>query len=204
MWWLRRSMRSTSASARLRARAAATPANPPPTIAMRGRCNGRSDGGPVTDSLTGGHPPLDRNSGNFRGRRNGNDAARPQIRDLLPLVAEIPQNLLAVLTDLRCAVRGNLGDAVHLDRTAHRHLHTVAGAFERHGDVIGHELRVAHDFLRGAYDAEREMSPIEDLPPMRHRPRDEGHIQDRRERRRARSLMGRIGKTWIGEQLRTL
>src|SRR5260221_1268436 len=35
MWWLRRSTRMTSASHRFRARAAAIPANPAPTITMR-------------------------------------------------------------------------------------------------------------------------------------------------------------------------
>ena len=38
MWWLRRSISTTSASVRFKARAAARPANPPPTITMRFRC----------------------------------------------------------------------------------------------------------------------------------------------------------------------
>src|SRR5260370_18363083 len=44
MWWLRRSITTTSASHRFKARAVATPANPPPTITMRLRpASGASD-----------------------------------------------------------------------------------------------------------------------------------------------------------------
>src|SRR6266700_8109979 len=81
--------------------------------------------------------------------------------------SELPKNLVVVFSDLRGALGGLLGDAMHLKRAADRRRQLAAGAFERNDDVIRPELGIVDHLLRPAHRSERHVSAIEHLVPMR-------------------------------------
>src|SRR5712675_1783661 len=61
--------------------------------------------------------------------RNG--AARAQTIDFGRAKSELPENLLVVFSNFRGALRGHLGDAMHLERAADGGRQLATGAFER-------------------------------------------------------------------------
>ena len=73
-----------------------------------------------------------------------------------------------MLADSRRAPGRDLGDAVHLNRTADGRGQLLAGSFERNDDVVRSQLRIVNDFLRPTHGAERDLSAVEDFVPMRH------------------------------------
>src|SRR6476646_7808237 len=114
----------------------------------------------------------------FLSLRNG--AACAQTIDFDRAKTELPENLLAVLSKLWGALRGYLGDAMHLKRAADCRRQLAAGAIERHDDVIRPELRIVDHLLRPTHRSERHVDAIEHVVPMRHRLGTEGLVEDRR------------------------
>jgi len=74
----------------------------------------------------------------------------------------------------RCAsenpdpVRGNLGDALHLDRAADRGGHLAAAPFDRNDDLVRSQLRIVITSSGRARGRTRDMDGAEDLGPMSH------------------------------------
>src|SRR6266849_7354959 len=132
--------------------------------------------------------------------RNG--TARTQAVDFGRAESELPQNLVVVFSNLRGALRGHLGDAMHLKRAADRRRQLAAGTIERNDDVIRPELGIVDHLLRPAHRSERHVDAIEDLVPMRHRLAAEDLVEDRRELRHIRRQLRRIRKARIGQKIR--
>src|SRR6266849_6802764 len=99
--------------------------------------------------------------------RNG--TARTQTIDFSRAKSELPENLLVVFSDLWGALRGHLGDAMHLKRAADRGRQLAAGAVERNDDVVRPELGIADHLLWPTHRSERHVNAVEHLVPMRHR-----------------------------------
>src|SRR5260221_13640697 len=76
----------------------------------------------------------------FRCVRNG--AARAQSVDFGRAESQLLEYLVVVLSDFRSALRGYLGDAMHLNRTADRRGQPFACALERNDDVIRSQLGI--------------------------------------------------------------
>src|ERR1700730_7446689 len=112
--------------------------------------------------------------------------------------SELPENFLVVFSNLRGALRGHFGDAVHLKRAADCGRQLAAGTIERNDDVIRLELRVVDHLLRPAHRSERHVNAVEHLVPMRHRLGAEDLVEDLRELRHIRRQLRRIGETRIG------
>src|ERR1700754_697707 len=115
----------------------------------------------------------------FLGLRDG--PARTQTVDVSRAESELPENLLVVFSNPRRALRGHLGDAMHLKRAADRGRQLAAGAFKRNDDVIGPELGIVDHLLRSAHRSERHVNAVEHLVPMFHRLATEDIVKDRRE-----------------------
>src|SRR5216684_373758 len=132
--------------------------------------------------------------------RNG--TARTQTIDFGRAKSELPENLLVVFSNLRGALRGHLGNAMHLKRAADRRRQLAAGTVERNDDVIRPELGIVDHLLRPTHRSERHVNAIEHLVPMRHRLGTEGLVENRRELRHIRHQLRRIGKARIGQKIR--
>src|ERR1700761_420076 len=76
----------------------------------------------------------------FRCFRNG--TARTQTIDLGRAKSQLPENLVVVFSNLRGALRGHLGDAMHLKRAADCGRQLAACTFERNDDVIRPQLGI--------------------------------------------------------------
>src|SRR6266446_866164 len=116
--------------------------------------------------------------------------------------SELPENLLVVFSNLRGALRGHLGDAMHLKRAADCGRQLAAGTIERNDDVVRLELGILDHLLRSTHCSERHVSAIEHLVPMRHRLGTEYLVEDRRELRHIRRQLRRIGEPWIRQEIR--
>src|SRR5229473_449848 len=132
--------------------------------------------------------------------RNG--TARTQTIDFGRAESELPENLLVVLSDLRGALRGHFGDAMHLKRARDGGRQLAAGAIERNDDVVCLELGIVDHLLRPTHRSERHVDAIEHLVPMGHRLGTEDLVEDRRELRHIRRQLRRIGEPRIGQKIR--
>src|SRR5216684_597258 len=132
--------------------------------------------------------------------RNG--AARTQTIDFGRTESELPKNLVVVFANLRGALRGHLGDAMHLKRAADCGRQLAAGTIERNDDVVRLELGIIDHLLRATHCSERHVSAVEHLVPMRHRLGTEYLVEDRRELRHVRHQLRRIGETRISQEIR--
>src|ERR1700732_895178 len=99
--------------------------------------------------------------------RNG--TARTQTIDFGRAESELPENLVVVFSNFWGALRGHLGDAMHLKRATDRRRQLATGTVERNDDVIRPELGIVDHLLRPTYRAERHVNAIEHLVPMCHR-----------------------------------
>ena len=70
----------------------------------------------------------------------------------------------------------------------------LAGAFDRHDDVVLPQLRIFDHFAGSVNDSVCKVSLIEDFPPVRHRLCGEDFVQNGRKFARIRHLL-----RWIGE-----
>src|SRR6266849_5116315 len=131
-----------------------------------------------------------------------NSTACTQTIDFGRAKPELPENLLVVLSNLRGAFRGHLGDAMDLKRAADGGRQLAAGAIERNDDVVRLELGIVDHLLRPTHRAERHVSAIEHLVPMCHRLGREDLVEDRRELRHIRHQLRRIGEPRIGQKIR--
>src|SRR6266852_5581575 len=96
-------------------------------------------------------------------------AARTQAVDVCRVEPQLLENLLVVLSELRGALCGHFGDAMHLNRTADRRGQLAAGTVERNDDVVQPQLWIGDHLLRPVHGAERDADAVEYLLPMRHR-----------------------------------
>src|SRR5882724_864986 len=131
--------------------------------------------------------------------RNG--AVRPQTIDFGRAKSELPENFLVVLSNLRGALRGHLGDAVDLKRAGDGGRQLAAGTIERNDDVVRLKLRILDHLLRPTHRSERHVNAIEHLVPMRHRLGRKDLVEDRRELRHIRHQLRRIGETRVGQKI---
>src|SRR5713101_4305017 len=132
--------------------------------------------------------------------RNG--TARTQTIDFGRAESELPENVLVVFSNLWGALRGHLGDAMHLKRAADCGRQFAAGTIERNDDVVRPELGIVDHLLRPTHRSERHVDAIEHLVPMRHRLGTEDLVEDRRELRHICRQLRRIGETRIGQKIR--
>src|SRR6267378_3996047 len=132
--------------------------------------------------------------------RNG--TARTQTIDFGRAKSELPENFVVVFSNLRGALRGHLGDTMHLKRAADCGRQLAAGTIERNDDVVRLELGIIDHLLRSTHCSERHVSAVEHLVPMRHRLGTEDLVKDRRELRHIRHQLRRIGETRIGQKIR--
>src|SRR6185312_12333955 len=130
-----------------------------------------------------------------------NSATRAQLIDFSCVEAQLLEHLLTVLTKSRRAPCRHFGDAMHLNRAADRRRQLAAGAFERHDDVIGAQLRIVDYLLRLTHEAEGDVDAIEDLIPMRHRLRAEELVENRRQLGHVRYELRRIGKSRVRQEI---
>src|SRR6266508_3345216 len=98
-----------------------------------------------------------------------NGTARAQAVDFGRAVAQLPENLLVVFSDLWGALRGYFGDAMHLKRAADCGRQLAAGTTKRNDDIVRLELGIVDHLLRPTHRSERDVHAIEDLVPVRHR-----------------------------------
>src|ERR1700692_1684413 len=98
-----------------------------------------------------------------------NSTAFMQTIDFGRAESELPEDLLVVLSNPWSALRGHLGDAMHLKRAADGGRQLSAGTFERNDDVVGPELGIVDHLLRPTHRSERHVNAAEHLVPMRHR-----------------------------------
>src|ERR1700682_1569827 len=113
--------------------------------------------------------------------RNG--TAFMQTIDFARAEAELPENLVVVFSNLRGALGGHLGDAMHLKRAADGGRQLAAGAIERNDDVVRLQLGIVDHLSRPTHGSERHVDAIEHLVPMRHRLGAEDLVADCRELR---------------------
>src|SRR5258705_750758 len=132
--------------------------------------------------------------------RNG--TAGTQTIDFGRAKSELPENLVVVFSNLRGALRGHLGDTMHLKRAADCGRQLAAGTIERNDDVVRLELGILDHLLRSTHCSERHVSAVEHLVPMRHRLGTEDLVKDRRELRHIRHQLRRIGEPRIGQKIR--
>src|SRR5229473_176442 len=132
--------------------------------------------------------------------RNG--TARTQAVDFGRAKSELPQNLVVVFSNLRGALRGHLGDAMHLKRAADGGRQLAAGTIERNDDVVRLKLGIVDHLLRPTHRSERHVDAIEHLVPMGHRFATEDLVEDRCELRHIPHQLRRIGETRIGQKVR--
>src|SRR6476620_827986 len=132
--------------------------------------------------------------------RNG--TAFMQTIDFGRAKSELPENFLVVFSNLRGALRGHFGDAMHLKRAADCGRQLAAGTIERNDDVVRLELGILDHLLRPAHRSGRHVSATEHRVPMRHRLGTEDLVEDRRELRHIRRQLRWIGETWIGQKIR--
>src|SRR5260370_20016781 len=116
-----------------------------------------------------GSPPADPDSVAKLSRmflcfRNG--TAFTQTIDFGSAKSELPENLVVVFANLWGALRGHLGDAMHLKRAADCGRQLAAGAFKRNDDVVRPELGIVDHLLRSTHRSERHVDAIENLIPM--------------------------------------
>src|ERR1700744_724693 len=95
----------------------------------------------------------------FLGFRNR--TAFMQAVDFACAKSELPENLLVVLSKLWGALRGDLGDAMHLKRAADGGRQLAPGAVERNNDVISPELGIVDHLLRPAHRSEGHVNATE-------------------------------------------
>src|SRR6266436_7377265 len=131
--------------------------------------------------------------------RNG--TAGTQTIDFGRAKSELPENLVVVFSNLRGALRGHLGDTMHLKRAADCGRQLAAGAIERNNDVVRPELGIVDHLLRSTHRSERHVDAIENLIPMCHRLATEDLVEDRCELRHIRRQLRRIGETRIGQKI---
>src|SRR6201998_4036426 len=131
--------------------------------------------------------------------RNG--TALMQTVDFGRTESELPENLLVVFSDLWGALRGHLGDAMHLKRAADRGRQLAAGTFERNDDVVRPELGIVDHLLWSSHRAKRHVNAVEHLVPMRHRRGTEDLVEDRRELRHIRHQLRRVGEPRIRQEI---
>src|SRR6202049_2165281 len=93
--------------------------------------------------------------------RNG--TAGTQTIDFGRTESELPENLLVVFSNFWGALRGHLGDAMHLKRAVDRRRQLATGAFEWNDDVIRLELGIVDHLLRPTHRSERHVNAIEHL-----------------------------------------
>src|SRR5258708_27459065 len=91
---------------------------------------------------------------------------------------ELLENLLVVFSQRRSASGRLLGDAVHLNGTADRRAQLAARTVKRNDNVVQAQLWILDNFLWTPHGAERDVNAIEDLVPMRHRPRSEDLVEN--------------------------
>src|SRR5260370_6194041 len=127
-----------------------------------------------------------------------NGTARTQTIDLGRAESELPEHLVVVFSNLRGALRGHFGDAVHLKRAADGGRQLAAGTIERNDDIVRLKLGIIDHLLRPTHCSERDVDTIEDLVPMWHRLATEHIVADRRELGHIRHQLRRIGKARIG------
>src|SRR4029077_12642680 len=132
----------------------------------------------------------------------GNGTAFTQTVDFGGAKSELLENLLVVFSKLWGALRGYLGDAMHLHRTADRRCQLAAGAFERNDNVIRSQLGIIDHFLRPAHCSKRHMNAVEHFVPMRHRLGAEDLVQDCRELRHIRRQLSWIREARVGQNIR--
>src|SRR6266481_9594893 len=131
-----------------------------------------------------------------------NRTARAQTIDFGRAESELPENLVVVFSNLRGALRGHLGDTMHLKRARDCGRQLAAGAIERNNDVVRPELGIVDHLLRSTHRSERHVDAVEHLVPMRHRLGTEDLVEDRRELRHICRQLRRIGETRIGQKIR--
>src|ERR1700684_808874 len=116
--------------------------------------------------------------------RNG--TARVQTINLRRAKSELAENLLVVLSDLWRALRGHLGDAMHLKRTADCGRQLAASTSERNDDVVCLELGIVDYFLWPTHRSKSHVNAVEHFVPMSHRLGREDLVEDCRELRHIR------------------
>src|ERR1700742_2376884 len=109
-----------------------------------------------------------------------NRAACTQTIDLGRAKSELPEDLVVVLSNLRGALRGHLGDAMHLKRAADCGRQLAACTFERNDDVIRPQLGIVDHLLWPAHRSEGHVRAVEHVIPMGHRLGTEDLVKDRR------------------------
>src|SRR5258708_2819757 len=87
--------------------------------------------------------------------RNGTTSM--QTVDFGRIESELPKNLVVVFSDLRGALRGHLGDAMHLKRAADCGRQLAAGTIERNDDVVRLELGIFDHLLWPTHRSERHV-----------------------------------------------
>src|SRR4029077_2083402 len=107
-----------------------------------------------------------------------NSTTRTQTIDFGRAESQLPENFLVVFANLWGALRGYLGDAMHLKRARDGGRQLAAGTIERNDDVVRLELRILDHLLRPAHRSERHVNAIEHLVPMRHRLGTEDLVED--------------------------
>src|SRR5260370_40788459 len=132
--------------------------------------------------------------------RNG--TAGTQTIDFGRAKSELPENLVVVFSNLRGALRGHLGDTMHLKRAADCGRQLAAGTIERNDDVVRLELGILDHLLRSTHCSECHVSAVEHLVPMRHRLGTEDLVKDRPELRHIRHHLPRIGEPRFGQKTR--
>jgi len=87
--------------------------------------------------------------------RNG--TAGTQTIDFGRAKSQLLENLVVVFSNLRGALRGHLGDTVHLKRAADCGRQLAAGTIERNDDVVRLELGIIDHLLRSTHCSERHV-----------------------------------------------
>src|SRR5205807_5298565 len=95
------------------------------------------------------------------------DRARAtQARDGLGVEAQLVENLLGVLADLRRAPRSHFRLLVQVHRTVDRQARLPTAIVNGHQYVVGNELWVACDFVEGLRDTVGEIGGRKELTPL--------------------------------------
>src|SRR6202048_2676711 len=97
--------------------------------------------------------------------RNG--TARTQTIDFGRAKSELPENLIVVFSNLWGALRGHLGDAMHLKRAADCGRQAAPRAFERNNDGVSPGLGGGDSLLWPTPRSERPVNPLSPVLPMR-------------------------------------
>src|SRR5258705_4323456 len=128
--------------------------------------------------------------------RNG--TAGTQTIDFSRAKSQLPETLVVVFSNIRGALRGHLGDAMHLERAADCGRQLAAGTIERNDDVVRLELGIVDHLFWPTHCSERHVSAVEHLVPMCHRLGREELVEDRRELRHIRHQLRPIGEPRVG------